>query len=316
MADEDEDREVGNKGKRGILVPKPYSGLGAFIKTDSQSDSQADPSLSFNPDNIFVKRQTREEVYPGGASIGVEYEEPRRATLDKFPAHEMVRDPDTGKITAVVYTQPQLDSLRQERADAILYFKGEIRDLVKRSVLTRKGTNSLEEFKRVLEIVKGTYFDNDPSADYEYTPEDFSKKSKLYLEDLIELNEEYIKLCKELLPEDQSQLASIQFAQNKLKRNLESLIELLTESVETEPGSEEVGEWNKSITKYQEMLRKLGEEGKAGVTEEADFGGRKKSKRRTVKRKLAKKSKTHKLKNKNKNKGKTSKKRSKRSRRR
>jgi len=301
------DRGVGSKDKRKL-------GSAAFDDTDSQRDSQVDPSLSFNPDALYDQRETREESYPGNASIGPNYVKRREVTFNPFLVHEMDHSPDTGKITTVVYTQKQLDSLQQERKDLIDSLKNQIHKL-KSKVLTRRGQTSLKESREMVKILKGTYFERDASADYEYTPEDFSKKNKLYLEDLIALNKEYIELCKELLPEDPSQLARIQFAQNKLKRNLESLIELLTESVENEPGSEEVGEWNKSITKYREMIRKLGEEEpglKGGVKEEEDFGGKKKPKKRTIKRKLTKKSKTKKFKNKRK----TSKKRSKKTRRR
>uniref|UniRef100_A0A6C0F5Y6 Uncharacterized protein n=1 Tax=viral metagenome TaxID=1070528 RepID=A0A6C0F5Y6_9ZZZZ len=311
----EDNRKVGYKGKpEKELVEEITPKKSAFRsktklpmgmdRVQSQNSQFLDPFQSSQ--EVALANQYREETYPGGASIGTDSPERRRVMLHPFPVHEMVRDEETGKTTTVLFTQEQLDRLRQERADAIVYFKREIRKLVKRSVLTRKGTNSLEEFKRLLEIVKGTYFDKDPSADYEYTPEDFSKKSKLYLEDLIELNEEYIELCKELLPEDPSQMASIQFAQNKLKRNLEQLIELLSESVKNEPDSEKIDGWNESIAKYQEMLRELGEEepvlkaGGGSAEEEADFGGRKKPKRKTIKRKLTKKSKTRKLKNKRK----------------
>jgi len=301
------DGGVGFKNKRKL-------GSAAFDETDSQRDSQVDPSLSFNPDALYAQRETREESYPGNASIGPNYVKRRGVTFDPFLVREMDHSPDTGKITAVVYTQEQLDSLQRERKDYIDAFKNQIREL-KRRVLTRTKKATLNESTGIVKTLKGTFFERDASADYEYTPEDFSKKNKLYLEDLIALNEEYIELCKELLPEDSSQLSSIKFAQNKLKRNLEDLIELLTESVENEPGSKQVEEWNASITKYREMLRKLGEEEpglKGGVKEEEDFGGRKKPKRRTIKRKLTKKFKTRKFKNKRK----TSKKRSKKTRRR
>jgi hypothetical protein len=333
MGDRNEDnRTVGSKDKpeeRSVAGIEPKKSAlrdetklpTGMRKADPQDSQFLDPFQSSQ--DFAMANQHRGEVYSGRASIGLDDLERGGITWDPFPVREMVRDPETGKIATVVYTQEQLDSLRQERKEIIDYLNDKIEELNSR-VLTRTGQENLKKYINKERNLAGTFFERDSSADYEYTPKDFSKKVKAYLEDLIELNEEYIELCKELLPEDPSQLGSIQFAQNKLKRNLEQLIEILTESVENEPDSEQVEAWKKSIAKYQAKLQQLDEGVGVGVglkagggggsaAEEADFGGRKKSKSRTIKRKLAKKSKKNR---KGKSKGKTSKKRSKRSRRR
>jgi hypothetical protein len=330
MGDRGDNRKVGSKDKpeeRLVAETRPKKsalrdetklpmGIG---RADPQDSQFLDPFQSSQ--EVAMANQHGEEVYPGGASIGVEYKKPRRATFAQFSVREMVRDPDTGKITAVVYTQEQLNSLRQERKEIIDYLRTQIHELKDRSVLTRTGKASLEDYKRKVKNLKGTFFERDPSADYEYTPEYFSKKVKAYLEDLIESYEEYIKLCKELLPEDDSQSASIQIAQSKLKSTLETLIEKLIKLRDNDPDSEQVEELNERIANCQAKLQQLEgeEEGKAGggsAAKEEDLGGRKKPKRRTIKHKLTRRSKTRKLKNKRESKGKTSKRRSKRSRRR
>jgi len=326
MGDRNEDDKVGKKKKFGessvsysmpkksALVSNQYSGFGAFSEDNSQN-----PFHEFlEPHEIAARNQNRTTTYSGKASIDQDQHlTKKRVTLPPLSVKVM------GEDTTKLYTLEQSKLLREERDELFYNLKAEIRRL-KNNIQTRGNAAELQERRKEGNALLGTIFDKDPSADYEYTPEDFSKKSKLYLEDLIELNTEYIELCRELLKKDPSQSDRIQFEQNKLKANLHALIKILSESVENEPDSEEVDGWNESIAKYQEMLRELGEEGpglKAGggsATEEEDFGGRKKPKRRTIKRKSAKRSKTRKLKNKNKNKskGKTSKKRSKRSRRR
>jgi len=142
------DGEVGFKNKRKL-------GSAAFDKTDSQRDSQVDPSVSFDPDALYAQRETREKSYPGNASIGPNYVKRRGVTFDPFLVREMDHSPDTGKITAVVYTQEQLDSLQRERKDYIDAFKNQIREL-KRRVLTRTGQATLKESKEIVKNLNGT----------------------------------------------------------------------------------------------------------------------------------------------------------------